>query len=360
MFTLALVILWVNLFSQSYCSYNEKVLYYGEDFPSIDLGITTGWILDTDFSDEFNYYDPIKWPAHNNDCHPMSPVAYFSSSNYNVYVSSGKLILKAIRESSTQCDINHTYSTGWVRFHEPIRYGYIEIQCYLPAEIALNPGFWLFGDEPTAYDEIDVFEKSLDQSDSYSFLQNFYHDLFESTQGSLKQRVHFTSSFQGISAKYAVEWLPEEINYYVNGNITKSVKFASPSSGLIGENTNYSCIDFLDAVGQRIQLSLSVNYQAYSGSDLTRGFEIDYVHSYKLSQGYNYEYWPTAFSMSDANIFKVNKSVKLGGSGHTANIPENQNITVWATDSIVLGPNFNVSGSTFTARTIVTSSELFY
>jgi len=94
--------------------------------------------------------------------------------------------------------------------------------------------------------------------------------------------------------------------------------------------------------------------------DPVESFTVFYLRSYKLREGYASEYWPSAFSMTDPYIFRVHQSLRLGGVGHTAIIPADENITVWARDSILLDKGFQVSGGTqFTARTIVTQDSLF-
>ena len=94
---------------------------------------------------------------------------------------------------------------------------------------------------------------------------------------------------------------------------------------------------------------------------LSEYFEIDYYRTYKLQEGFNYQYWPNSFSVLDSDLFKVNKSLKLGGDiSHTAIIPSGENITVWAKESIILDKGFTLNPNTiFNARVIKTDAELF-
>ena len=376
------------IYSQTYCegycgttdqSFILKKKQLG-NVPTDIIPITKGWIEYAPFTDEFDSLDNTKWVIIN-DTHSMSPNAYFSNSIDNVDTINGKLLLKAKMLSSPYMigGNYYNYSSGYICSIDTIRYGYIEMKCKLPQNIALAPCFWLCGIKGQdsypftgyEYDEIDVFELFLPDNKldvaieniDKTFMHNFYHNLDDTltTRSCLTQIISFTNSFLNQDIIFAVEWLPEEIHYYVNGHITKSVKFAEKSSGWVHNDSDFTCTNFLDAIGQRFQISLSVNSLIETYPDVSQAFEIDYVRSYKLVEGFDYEYWPSSFSMSDPNMFKVHKSIRLGGNGHTATIPQNENITIWATDGIVLDKGFTVVGNTiFTARNIATTNLFNY
>lgn len=352
-------------------------------FPDQYNGVTTGWQLYAPFSDEFDgdTLDNTKWTAYNNFCHGMSDAAYFRNTPNHVKVENGKLKLSAIEEPTpVECCIwwdpnnchDYSYSSGYIYSNNKIQYGYLEMKCYIPSSIALNPCFWLWGSTGGSYpvkqyDEIDVFERWGDPNSvpypDRMMMSNFYHNIGDTIYGTsskLQQTITFNTAFVGYTSIFAVEWLPHEIHFYVNGKITRSVRYSTRTDH--NSDSYFTCADFEDAIPQRIDISFSINNKIFDFPDLTESFEIEYIHSYKLQEGFNYEYWPTSFSLFDPNIFKVHKSLKLGGTGHTAVIPSNQNITVWAKESIVLSKGFEVTGNTtFTARTIETgaNSNLF-
>lgn len=376
---IAITLYALSIYSQNYCYWLDKDKHY-DNVPTNILPITTGWIEYAPFTDEFDSLDNTKWVIIN-DTHSMSPNAYFSNSIDNVDTINGKLLLKAKMLSSPYLIGGnfYNYSSGYICSIDTIRYGYIEMKCKLPSNIALAPCFWLCGIKGQnsypfngyEYDEIDVFELFLPDNNfdtdiediDKSLMHNFYHNLDGplTTKSCLRQKISFTNSFLNQDIIFAVEWLPEEIHYYVNGHITKSVKYADMNSGWVHNDSDFTCTNFLNAIGQRFQISLSVNRLIETYPDVSQAFEIDYVRSYKLEEGFDYEYWPSSFSMSDPNMFKVHKSIRLGGNGHTATIPQNENITIWATDGIVLDNGFTVVGNTiFTARNIATTNLFNY
>jgi len=343
--------------------------------------MTTGWVINTNFSDEFNTLNSSKWQIigdPNIICHPMSPSAYFSDEPGNVSVGSGKLILKVNQRNSVQCTYYnqgnpvtkmYNYSGGWIESVDPFHYGYIVMKCKLPAEIAIFPCFWMHGAEYSsgqriAFDEIDVLEKSILSPSNSLLMQNFYLDNELPTWSTHCQRLEFNQAYVGQDALFAVEWLPEEVHFYINGNHTSSIKYTTNPNNynsLYPDVSYFTCAYINYAVPQRFQISLSLDLTSSPNPVLTNGFEIEYIRSYKLVAGnLNEEYWPSSFSMSDVNIFKVHKSIKLGGPGHTAVIPSGENLTLWAKDSVVLKQGFTLNtGTEFIARTIKTHSDLF-
>ncbi|HOZ30112.1 MAG TPA: family 16 glycosylhydrolase [Bacteroidales bacterium] len=371
------------VFSQVFCEGEYGWRLKEKDFgavPTNYIPITTGWVTYAPFTDEFNSFDNTKWSKVNDQCFAYAAdEAYYSSYYQNVYVSGGKLYLKA-RHLASPISCTHwdgtkdyDYSSGYVYSNNPIRYGYIEIKCKLPANIALSPCFWLYdfvGDyhppyEGYRYDEIDVFElyvPGMGYDVSKTLMQNIHHNLHDpSTKSSLTQNIYFTNSFLNQDIIFAVEWLPEEMHFYVNGNLTKSVKFAEESEVPYNVKSDFTCTHFLNAIEQKMQITLGVNSLISQYPDLSQGFVIDYIRSYKLVEGFNYEYWPTSFSISDPNMFKVHKNIRLGGTGKTANIPSGENITIWATDGIILDKGFTVAGNTtFVARNIATTDLFNY
>ena len=69
------------------------------------------------------------------------------------------------------------------------------------------------------YGEIDVYEVARDYDMSTSYKSNYHRDLGQSTQSSLLQPIELDDTFIGKENVFAVEWLPEELNFYLNGRI---------------------------------------------------------------------------------------------------------------------------------------------
>ena len=141
------------IYSQTYCegycgttdqSFILKKKQLG-NVPTDIIPITKGWIEYAPFTDEFDSLDNTKWVIIN-DTHSMSPNAYFSNSIDNVDTINGKLLLKAKMLSSPYMigGNYYNYSSGYICSIDTIRYGYIEMKCKLPQNIALAPCFFDF------------------------------------------------------------------------------------------------------------------------------------------------------------------------------------------------------------------------
>ncbi len=359
---------------QNECEYILKT--HSQTFPSYLAGVTSGWVVNSNFTDEFDddFLNANKWAALIT-CHPMSPDADFSNSQSNVVESSDALTLKTVHlTQSHQCtDFNNTtntyqYSSGYVESVNYIHYGYIEMRCYLPNEIALFPSFWMWGGiwpgpDMTDYDEIDVFEKILSDPSNIMLMQNFYHDLGLPSSMKFCQTLELNQSYVGQWVTFGVEWLPNEINYLINGQVTTCMRYTNNSNYYAYPNPDqspFTCTDYPFAIPQKIQISLSLYLSPNPNPNLSEYFNIDYIRSYKLEEGFNYEYWPYTFSLTDFNMFKVHQSVRLGGEGHTAIIPSGENITIWGKESVILDKGFTLNtGTRFVARTITTDTDVF-
>jgi beta-glucanase (GH16 family) len=340
--------------------------------PSNLIERTSGWSQIDAFSDEFtgSSLNLAKWDVYDSFCHVMSPKAYFSNSSDNVKVEGGKVKLrvKSLPDSVFCSNDNwpnfqgyYHYSSGYIALKNTIQYGYIELKCYLPSNSALNPSYWLYQNNDSSYDEIDVFEKSLYSISDTVLLQNFYHNIGHPDTAKFEQRLTFNQGAIGDTAIFAIEWLPEELNYYINGNIVSSVRYTQNQDYIDAfGHSNYTCTDFIYAIPQFLQLSLSVNKEILNNPDISEWFDIDYVKTFKLKAGGDTLFWPNQFSMTDPDMFKVHDSVRLGGPEHSAIIPSGVNATMWAKNSIVFDTGCVISANTnFTARTIKTQPALF-
>lgn len=334
------------------------------------IDVPMGWKILESQSDEFSGFtlDYNKWGVYNNFWHPMSQQAGFMNSTDNVEIQNGKLLLKAKSESTPiQCtnwigQQSFNYSSGYIYSLFEAKYGYLEVKVYVPDNIALEPCFWTVWNDQIneIYGEIDVYEAIGTHDMSRTYQQNYHKNLIYSNSESLYQVVQLDDVFIGKENVFAVEWLPEELNFYLNGRITSSVRYTNLSY-IVGPSTGFTCVDFSYGIKQQIQLSLSLSNLVSTYPNLSEHFEVDYYRTYKLQEGFNYQYWPNSFSILDADLFKVNKSLKLGGDiNHTAIIPSGENITVWAKESIILDKGFTLNPNTiFNARVIKTDGELF-
>jgi len=169
----------------------------------------------------------------------------------------------------------------------------------------------------------------------------------------------YRTSPLGLTTTYAVEWLPEEIHFYINGYLTCSARYTQEISWT-DETSEYACQDFDNALGQRFIVSLSGNKLLNDLSNFSETMKVDYIRAYKLEKGFDYEFYPESFNPSDRDLFKVHQSIRLGGEDHTAVVNPGNNMTLWATDSIIMEKGFTVNrDALLTIRVIKTQPSVF-
>ena len=380
-FIMVILFISIKIFSQN-CSRETREL---DEMEPINAAKESGWVFWPETSDEFNdsTLDRSKWDVSGQDsgfyCHGMSPYAYFKDDTSVVRLQNGRLILKCKPDSTIICDSNeYHYSSGYILSKEAssggplFHFGLIQLKCKFPNEVGLEPCFWTTGgvwpgNYMTRYDEIDVIEKIMQLGSNKTFRQSLVRWIFPEDTDTIKttqvecRQLLYPTPYTGIEFIITLEWLPTEINFYMNGHWTNTYKYTTDPSAISpiyyqGTRSNFTCVDFTYACKQGIQLSLSLTDP--NPVDLTKGFEVDWIRSYKLVQGVE-TYWPTNVSLADPELTRVHNTVKFGGALHNGTIPANCTINVWASNSIILDKGFTLQPNcTFELRRIDTHEDL--
>jgi len=346
-----------------------------QTLPTQVLSLATGWHLYPAMTDEFNNgtsLDLTKWRIWNYPCIGPGNYSSFKNDPRTVVVSNGKLKLWCIKDTTYGCPGQGTlyYSSAQIQTNPTSQYGFIEISCKLPNEKLLAPCFWTQatvwpGQTWTRYDEIDVFECLAENPNVYNLRHNIYHDSYLPTYSALTMDTHFDQPFAGNSFTFAVEWLPYEVNYYMNGKVVDCAKYTTDFGMISPFNLNYpgrseyTCTRLDTMIAQTIYLSMSL-YGAHP-RNISEPFEIDYVRSYKLWEGSSTTYWPAFIDANDPTLSMVHQNVKIGGDPqHLGYIPLGRTINVWAHNSITFDKGTEIyAGSDLTARTVRTAPTLF-
>jgi len=370
----------IKIFSQE-CS---KETWELDEMGSMSEAKSSGWVFWPETSDEFNdsTLDRTKWDVAGQDglyCHAMSPFAYFRDDTSLVRLENGRLLLKCKSDTTYYCDgDDHNYSSGYVLSKEAnsegplFHFGLIQLKCKFPNEMGLEPCFWTYGavwpaNYMTRYDEIDVIEKIFKLPSNNIFRQSLWRwifpnppDIFHLRHVECKQLVYPTP-YTGTDFIITLEWLPTEINFYLNGHWTNTYKYTTDPSAISpnspnGPRSEFTCVDFTYACKQGIQLSLSLT--SANPVDLSNGFEVDWIRSYKLAPGDSL-YWPATVSLNDPELTRVHTTITIGGANHNGAIPANSDITMWASNSIILDKGFVLQPNcAFELRRIDTDPDL--
>ncbi len=308
------------------------------------------------FEDNFNTLDDNIWEvvdyAIHNQASDGGLMMYMAQ---NVSVSNGNLIIQQ-SNNPTYCPPNpptvwggcwpcvsktYYYTSGWIETKPDfaVKYGYIEAEIKLPFFQGQHPSFWTYNiDGSPSYDEIDIFEmlpeKSLgdctaNHSDSYSC----YHDENRMTTNAHPDFAggFTTSAFRVIPIndytqwhKYAVEWSPSKIIWYVDGRIVSIVS-----------NTGINELN-------RIILSFGMDRAGYgSGFLYPYTMLVNYVKMYQLKTDCNNSVFTCNYDFTQHDN-KVKNNISIGSGGCSNTVPVGTQIVLRASEGVSLSGNFSV------------------
>lgn len=262
------------------------------------------------WSDEFDSFNREDWNVELHDPGWVNnELQAYIDSEENIYTEDGHLVIKPIK--GTDEEGNVTYTSGRVNtqgLHD-FTYGYFEASIKMPAGTGFLPAFWMMPTDENLYGqwprcgEIDIAEVLGNATDTaYGTLH--YGNPHSQSQGSLTlSDGDFTSEYH----TYAVEWLPGEMNWYIDG-----VKIHS-------ENDWYSATDGLGEITYPAPfdqpfymiLNLAVGGDWPGNPDGTTDFDtaemdIDYVKVYQKDS-------------YDENVTKPEKEVVLRDADESGN-----------------------------------------
>ncbi|MDO5558924.1 MAG: family 16 glycosylhydrolase [Oscillospiraceae bacterium] len=246
--------------------YDDYKLLFNDEF--------SGQGLDTDIWD----YDPHEPGWTNNE------LQEYTTSEENVFLRDGKLVLKAIRtEDSSGKDY---YTSGKIKSQnkKDFKYGKVVVSAKVPEGQGLWPAIWMMPTDEGFYGqwpkcgEIDIMEVlGSDVATAYGTVH--YGEPHAEQQGTYKLE---NGTFAGDFHEYSVEWEPGEMRWYIDGNLFKTVN--DWFSAVEGEDDKPYPAPFNQNFF--VQLNLAVGGTWPGNPDETTDFnkaefEVDYVRVYQ-------------------------------------------------------------------------------
>jgi len=184
------------------------------------------WKPIPELTDEFegNKLDSHKWHDHNPGWMGRKP-GFFSKKN--VTVSNGKLHLTArVEDLPNLPEGYHTYTTAAVKSKALVKYGYFEIKCQ-PMNSKASSAFWFYNAEPELWTEIDVFEIGAGApGHERTVHMNVYVFRTPTEEKHWANGDKFQAPFNLADDYhiYALEWDKDEIKWYVDGQVVRTIK----------------------------------------------------------------------------------------------------------------------------------------
>ncbi|HSI71897.1 MAG TPA: family 16 glycosylhydrolase [Fimbriimonas sp.] len=227
------------------------------------------WSLISALSDEFtgSELDKAKWNTTNPRWGGRPPG--FRSPD-NVYVKDGELQLVVRKEEPPAGVKNrekYDFTCGMIRSVKTQKYGYYEVRAKAARSI-VNSAFWLYKNEGESWTELDVFEiggtsprfKNKIHVSAHVF-RTRDSDEHKVWPGLVNIDEDPTTSYH----VYGLEWTPETLNYYFDGQLIRS-----------GKNDHWH--DDLNVI---VSTGISDKWFGIpSSSELPATFYVDYVRSW--------------------------------------------------------------------------------
>jgi hypothetical protein len=298
------------------------------------------WIMNNTFSDEFNGYRKNCW-------FDLTPSAHwgmevFRSQNIQYGTENNRTFLRLVAEMVNGTAYSGGIETGFEKGYSGLGYGYYEIEAIVLRSQGINsglwPAFWTIhswkpsnNPPPYWYEEIDIFEPGSCQVNNKEHEVGYWRRANgnASTNPVEKDKVIKYNIDMSLWHKYAVEWLPGRLSFYLDDELF----FVIGSGNLTPYHQNTNLL--ID-----LQVSkLNSSCPPITSNGILGYFDINYFRYYKLNCG------NTIITEAQGNGYNFNSytyTVKKSCIFKNTTIPIGKNIVIRATDFVEFKENFEV------------------
>jgi beta-glucanase (GH16 family) len=246
------------------------VAKYSARFPLSDQSNTGNWIVDHNFSDEFNgtVLDQTKWQPMISGWSGRQPALI---TPQNVTETGGTLNLQMVHQdvpAAYHVAGYKNYTTAAVESRKTVQYGYFEVRAKA-MQSGASSAFWLSAQTPSDWNEIDIFEMGGKAPANPSQVFMTVHLFREQGHSHVWKKAGVTQLHDGATDAfhvYGLNWNASSIDMYVDGQQVRHIC-----------NTNWkmplNMIFDAETVPDWWGLPLY--------SDLPATYQIDYVRAWK-------------------------------------------------------------------------------
>lgn len=307
------------------------------------------WMLDNTFTDEFNGNRKALWRDLNTSSQWGQEL--FRSQNISYGTEASRQFLRLTAERATDGNYySGGLTTGFEEGHLGLGYGYYEIEAKITdaqhPQSGLWPAFWTIHSwkpisaPPYWYEELDIFEPNYCQLKNQEHVVGYWHEIDPTNPNGQNNRAKEEGIATNIDMttwhKYAVEWIPGKVTFYVDDVPFYTLLASKGDPVPTRENTN-------------LYLDLQINDGGCGpsgNSPVDLGYmDINYFRYYTLDcsnqeitepQGDGYNFNSYVHDIKKSCIFKNTAPASTS------------NITIRAADFVTLKNSFTVpTGATF-------------
>lgn len=240
----------------------------------------------------------------------------YVDSEENIFIRDGKLVLHPIQTKSGENTYSYTSGRVNTQNKHDFTYGLFTARAKVPVGMGYLPAFWMMPQDENLYGqwprcgEIDIMEvHGSDTGTTYGTIH--YGNPHSQNQGSYKAAgADFAEEFH----EFAVEWLPGELIWYVDGTeIYRTSKWYSTTEG---QGTVTYPAPFDQPFHVILNLAVGGSWVGYpdDATFQSSDYEIDYVRIYQKAEGYDDSHvqLPAETSVFDGEL--ENKDYIVNGS----------------------------------------------
>lgn len=217
------ITIYLLVIASTSCSKDTKKT---EATPNDTIPVPDGWALV--WHDEFdvNTLDTNHWEYEvNAEGGGNNELQYYTDSSKNSYISNGRLVIQALKETYTGSEGTREYTSARVRSlnHGDWLYGRFEIRAKLPIGKGLWPAIWMLPSDWkyggwAASGEIDIMELiGSDSKTVYGTLH--YGGVWPKNVQSGSSFTLTQGSFYGDFHVFSLEWDSSEFRWYVDDSL---------------------------------------------------------------------------------------------------------------------------------------------
>ena len=250
---------------------------------------------------------------------PNGSTYYPNTPGQNFYFDTINNILLSWYYFSGEIDVNN----------QPFGFGYFEIRCKLPLHHGSFPAFWLFGNGPHQYEEIDIFEYSESDSEhdslrGYSSGIWFNPDTTYAATNYFKNHYHLSISEPDLGQyhTFGCEWMPDYVRLYRDGRFVNEFRERQ----------------YIPQYPKNIRINYALNNNSLNSNNFPNGWSgtdlmtIDYVKVCYLNWDCETEEIITCQSDLDNFDYAVKKDIKILPSAKAVKVRNTDHVTLRATD----------------------------
>lgn len=245
--------------------------------------------------------------------------------------------------------VNYSYQEHTI---DKFLFGYFEIRCKLPIHNGSWPAFWLFGNGPDTYEEIDILEYTSTDGCDNDPLRGYSMGIWHNPDGTnyiennenlgarkyFKDFHHLPLSSPDLSQyhTYGCEWMPDYVKWYCDGHLV----------------AEYRDIAHVPQYPKTLKITYGLKDYAVNGNHLPNGWSgsdeltIDYVRVYKLKTDCNTDELITTATQFVNYDNKMKRSITIWAPSGCLTVPSNTNISMRASDFILINGDFEIPSGT--------------